>query len=455
MLDAFRIRPLTELDLDKVIEAAGGIRAHPDADRRDAKGADYRLGGALIEFKALEDEGLAKPERQSKLAALFRKYDNEVPPVVVLDREALPEEGRRNYDRILEGPIKNAVGSARKQLKQSRIEYPDVTTSILLVLNNGYTALDHKALLQMVTHRARNDSQEIDGIVVGGMYVYSDGFDTFVLAPLEYIAINLSRPFPEYEKLNQAWGKMTEEIMTAVMIGEIPPQDLLKGPVIDTHFTIDGITYIKPAPPMGEPSDFYVHGRPRKNSTNLTKCPPVGLTFPEMTRGEWQDFRNVVLDEYRLSSTYEAWLAERQKAVSVGAPMMPFVPIPVTCAAWQEWCAKEGAPEEMASLEFYARLNFDQSVRSLMSSARERTSTTIVPAVYVLVSTQEIGQDKVNDLSHIAILRERPNAEPAIKPLAMNLRIFHEHALALACAYAVANNIGNVLWQKDLQYGWI
>lgn len=455
MFEAFRIRPLTESDLDKVIETAGGTRAHPDADRRDAKSADYRLGNALIELKALDDEGLAKAERQSKLAMLFRQYNDEMPPVVVLDRESLSEEGRRSYDRILEGLIKNAVGSARKQLKQSRIEYPDVTTSILLMLNNGYTALDHKALLQMVAHRARNDSQEIDGIIVGGMYVYSDGFDAFVLAPFEYIAINLNRPFPEYEKLNQAWGKMTEDIMTAVMIGEIPPQDLLKGPVIDTHFTIDSITYIKPAPPMGEPSDFYVHGRPRKNSTNITKCPPVGLTFPEITRSEWQDFRSVILDEYRLSSTYEAWLTERQKAVSKSAPLMPFVPVPVTCAAWQEWCAKEGAPEEMASLEHYARLLFDQSVRNLMSNARRRAHMTIVPALYVLVSTQEIGQDKANDISHIAILRERPNAAPAIKPLVMNLRIFHEHALVLACAYAIANNIGNVLWQKDLRYGWI
>lgn len=116
MFEAFRIRPLTESDLDKVIETAGGTRAHPDADRRDAKSADYRLGNALIELKALDDEGLAKAERQSKLAMLFRQYNDEMPPVVVLDRESLSEEGRRSYDRILEGLIKNAVGSARKQL---------------------------------------------------------------------------------------------------------------------------------------------------------------------------------------------------------------------------------------------------------------------------------------------------------------------------------------------------
>src|SRR3954447_892378 len=49
----------------------GGVRAHPDADRREKKGADYRLGSALIELKALDDEGFVKPERQHKLAALF------------------------------------------------------------------------------------------------------------------------------------------------------------------------------------------------------------------------------------------------------------------------------------------------------------------------------------------------------------------------------------------------
>ena len=62
-LASTRIHPLTEEVFDDIIEAAGGYRAHPDHDRRPKRGADYILGGAVIELKILKDEGLAKPER--------------------------------------------------------------------------------------------------------------------------------------------------------------------------------------------------------------------------------------------------------------------------------------------------------------------------------------------------------------------------------------------------------
>lgn len=71
-MDHFRLRPISESDIDQVVEDARGKRAHPDADRREQIGADYVLGNCVIELKALDDEGLAKPERQAKLAALFR-----------------------------------------------------------------------------------------------------------------------------------------------------------------------------------------------------------------------------------------------------------------------------------------------------------------------------------------------------------------------------------------------
>lgn len=121
-MDHFRLRPISEPDIDQVIENAGGGRAHPDADRREQIGADYVLGNCVIELKALDDEGLAKPERQAKLAALFGSlHPNR--PVVVLDRDSLPPAEQRSFDRILEGPIKTAIGKAKKQLKQSRLEH--------------------------------------------------------------------------------------------------------------------------------------------------------------------------------------------------------------------------------------------------------------------------------------------------------------------------------------------
>src|SRR5579872_5624894 len=125
-MEDFRIRPVTETDVDAVITAAGGRRAHADQDRREKPGADYVLAESLIEYKALDDEGLAKPERQAKLATIFRA-SNENRPVIVLDRQQLSARGQREYDRALEGPIKAAADKARTQLKQSKTEYPSVT----------------------------------------------------------------------------------------------------------------------------------------------------------------------------------------------------------------------------------------------------------------------------------------------------------------------------------------
>jgi len=253
-MEQFRIRPLSEGDIDAVIEAAGGVRAHADADRRGSPGADYLLSEAVIELKALDDEGLAKPARQATLATLFRKHEARR-PVIVLDRSNLPQGAQREYDRILEGPVKTADRTARTQLKQSRAEHPAASTSVLFVINNGYTALDHKALLQMVAHRVRNDTQEIDGIVVSGCYFYSDTFDSFFLWPIDYVAINLHRPFPSFDKLRQAWNKLADRFMTDVVLGKIAP-DGIKGPVVDTQFEINGVTYVKPTPPMGKKSGF-------------------------------------------------------------------------------------------------------------------------------------------------------------------------------------------------------
>ena len=399
-MENFFVRPLSELDIDAIIEMAGGKRAHANADRRSAPGADYLLEETVIELKALDDEGLAKPERQAKLAALFRKHSPDR-PVIVLDRAALPDEGKRDYDRILEGPIKTAIRTAKMQLKQSRAEFPAANASVLFVVNNGYTALDHEALLRMVAHRARNDTHEIDGVVIGGCYFYSDGFDSYFLWPLDYAPINISRPFVLYEKLRQAWNEYAGKFMTDVIRGRISG-DTLKGPVVDTQFDIEAITYVKPAPPIGKESDFYRRGRPRYDSSGLTQCPPVATTFPDMTSEEWKLFHAALPHEHALFGSYAELLKERAAAAATGTPLQPFVPIPVNFQGWQEWRKRTRAEKTMFSVRVYANELFEEKVRAIMASARERPAMRITPAHYVLVETEEIGQDRANDVSHIA-----------------------------------------------------
>jgi hypothetical protein len=57
-------------------------------------------------------------------------------------------------------------------------------------------------------------------------------------------------------------------------------------------------------------------------------------------------------------------------------------------------------------------------------------------------------------VSHIALVQELINGETAIKSILEDARLFHEYALTLACAYAVAHGVNAVLWQKDQTYGW-
>lgn len=449
--ELFRVRTLTEEDLLQVVETAGGRRAHPDADRRKAQGADFVLGDAIIELKALDDEGLSKPERQNKLAALFQPIYPER-PVIVLDRDRLPPSAQRSYDRIIETPVKAAVASARKQLAQSRAEIPDATVSILFIINNGNTALDHDSLVNLVAHRVRQDTDAIDGIVVAGCYYYSDGFDSCFLWPIDYIPINLKAAFTSFPIFREAWNEFAEQFMTDLVRGKLV-ENPAKYAVIDTAFDVDDTTFVKPAPPMGKDSDFYVHGRPRHNSSGIEICPPAALVFPGLNRDEWQAVHRVVKGDPEHLASFESWQTHRNEAIQDSVTLQPVVTMPVTASDWLIWCKENGQPPTLDALRRYAHKRFEDRVRPILDGARERRS--IVPSLYVLCITEEIGQDKANDVSHIAIVREGLNGQRQIRPLAENLRIFHEHAVALAAAYAVEHGIESVLWNKDLRYAWV
>lgn len=447
----FRVRALTEADLLHMVQTVGGRKAHPDDDRRQVPGADFVLNEAVIELKALDDEGFEKPERQSKLASLFKPVFPER-PVIVLDRDRLPGELQQNYNRIVEGPIKRAVSTARKQLAQSRIEIPEAEVSILLVVNNGYTALDHDSLVSLVAHRVRQDTSAIDGIVVAGCYYYSDGFDTCFLWPINYVPINLKQNFPSFQLFRKAWHEFADNFMTKLVRGELE-ESPAKYAVVDTAFEVDDTAFVKPAPPMGKESDFYVRGRPRQNSSGIDVSPPVALVFPGLTKDEWSQVHASITDDLGPLSSYEEWQRHRNEAIQESEPVQPLVTMPVAASGWLDWCTKNSLSRTLNSLRLYAHGLFEDRVRRILDGAREKSS--IVPSIYVRCVTEVIGQDKANDVSHIAVVREKLDGEAEIRPVAENLRIFHEHALALAAAYAVEEKIDIVVWSKDLRYAWV
>jgi len=445
------IRPLFEADIDAVFTRAGGSRAHPDSDRLGRANADYRLGDAVIELKFLDDEALLKPEHQARIADLFSRYQASR-PVVIVDPRLLPPDARRDYASILERPVRGAVAKARGQLKQSRVEIPGITTTVLFVINNGFAALTQEELVQNVERRARNDSRGIDGIVVGGCYFHSDGFDTVALWPLDYVPIHAERPFEGFEALRSAWGEFADQHMTAFVRGEHGP-DAKKAPVFDIAFDVDGVTFVKPAMPFGNESRFYGPRRPRQNAVGFEGLPPVATTIPAMTETEYRRIRNA-LQEERLLRTYADWSAHVEEAKTTDTELTPIVPIEVTRGGWEGWRKRHPEHRGLESLRRYANDLFNRRAREFLAAAREMKNDISPPRTYIVVGTEVIGQDARNDISHIASIRQRRNAAPEVRPLVSNARIPHEHALSLAAAYAVREGVDAVFWRLDLHFAW-
>lgn len=447
-LPSFRIRRLSEAEIETVIISAGGRRAHPDADRRSLKGADFVLGSSIIELKILEDEGLDKPERQKKLAMLFRgQFPSR--PTVVLDRRLLDTQGQRAYDRIVEGPVKTAVGSARQQLQQSRSEYNAVST-VLWVINNGYSALSHSALMQLVARRARNDSSDIDAVVVSGAYFYSDSFDSIFLWPIDCTAIHMDRPFQGFEALRSAWNGLATDRMTA-LLREPAAADEAKGPVVDLAFQFEGVTYVMPTPPMGRESKFFTNGRPRKNSTGIISSPPVATVFAGLDCKEWTEFNHNHAMAIS-SADYNEWTTKEAQARSE-CNLKPFITIPVTHAGWLEW-ARQQPIETSVSLHRYASDLFQRKIVDVIDGARELTRTFIRPRRYMLLITEEIGQDLAFHISHLAEVYTLPGGSDHVDEVWTDRPMFFEQALTVAAAEAIARGVECVLWEKDQTYAW-
>uniref|UniRef100_UPI003F494B64 hypothetical protein n=1 Tax=Ensifer adhaerens TaxID=106592 RepID=UPI003F494B64 len=430
-----------------LIEDAGGRRAHEDHDRRSEKNADYRLGSAIIELKLLDDEGLAKPERQEKIAALFAANQPHR-PVVIIDPGALTRDERREYTKIMQGPIQGAVRSARKQLKQSRSENPEIETSILFVINNGFSALSHDELKEHTIRRAKNDTDQIDGVVVAGCYLHGDGFDTIALWPIDYEVINPDRPFLEFERLRRAWQKLADSHMTDFVQGE-HGADAPKKAQQDIVFDVGGLTFVKPAARLGAKSKFYVNGRPRLNEVSLDDVKHVAVTVPAMSPDEYRRVRAAFPDEPLLHS-YESWQTHVQEAMAGDVPLQPVIPVHVTRGGLEAWKRRHPDISGIHCIRLLANEHFCRKTSALILGAQEVKAPPTGSKPYVLVITEVIGQDETNDLSHIAIVHGGREATP----IARNERLPFAHALSLGAAHAFKNGVSQVFWSKDLKYAW-
>jgi hypothetical protein len=313
-------------------------------------------------------------------------------------------------------------------------------------------AVDHEKLKDVIANRARQDTSSIDGIMVSGCYFYSDGFEGPVLWPIEYVPINVRYNFSAFENLRAKWNDFATSFMTDVIRGQ--QKDGQKLSVSDIVFDVDGVTYVRPAPPLGEPSDFYVNGRPRKNSSGIEECPPVAIVMPSLSHADHAVILDVLSEPYGPLASYEKWQDHLKAAQQASNPKKPLVTIPVLSEEWLRWCQQVDRTPSMPALQDYALHMFQERIRDLIIGASERKCDAVLLSSYMLAVTEEIGQDRANDVSHIAAVREFSNGKTAVLPVVENLRMFHEHAVALAAAYSFLHGKDAVLWQKNSIYGW-
>lgn len=444
---------LQEVDFHGMVERAGGRRFSPDDSREVRPNADYVFPGAVLELKIIEEEGLAKENQRRKIAEVFRTRQPDR-PVIILRPELLDDAGQRAYYSAMAGPIQTAVKKAAEQLEESRTRQGDNPVRVLVLINNGYAALSHDEFKEIAFKRVCNDTKRIDCLIVGGLYYYGDRFDHYFFPLLDICPVNASRPFTFYENLRKEWLAFGEQLASAAIFGNVE-RTTTKLPVVDLTYNLDGITYVKPAPKMGKPSKFWVRGRPRVDSTGIEAWPPVAETFPRLDAENWRRFKDRLPASNFFKATYSEWIRfQNEQEAELGKAETPFVPVGVAFEDCVHWCEENARLMDSQAVCDYANELFDQKARQLIKEAEDRLKSKVVVPEYVLVVTEEIGQDKANDLSSIFRVQETIAGRHE-SVFVRNARLVHTRALALACAYAVKLSIGTVLYERDQTNAWI
>lgn len=446
-MEYIKINRLHEEDFDEIITKAGGSRIVADGN------ADYFLNEAIIELKLITEEGLDKGDRRRKVAELFVESQLHK-PVVVLDTSTLNEKNKRKYYNLMEKPIKTHVKKGRDQLNQTLKNVGESRIRVLLAINNGYTALNIDEFESVVLKCVRNDTTKIDYVIVGGIYYYSDRFDNYFFTPFELFPVNITFPFSSFDNLKNSWHNYIEKCMTSYIFGKQASSDD-RLPVIDLKYEIEGITFIKPTPPIGKPSSFWPEGkRPRGNSSGIDKLPPVAKTFPGLNSQNWQLFKKAFPHEKLLQDSYSSWLSwVEEEAKRPTKKLQLFVKVEIDFHECEEWCTRQYENWEFSEICQYANSVFDKKAKEIMCQAIPKSDSKLLIPRYIYLITEEIGQDKANDMSSIYYVSELPGFERT-EILLKNERIFFEHALALAVAFAIKMKIDAVMYVKDQTYLW-
>lgn len=266
-MEYLKFSKFTESDFDEMIYDASGIRYTDKYEvKKGEDNCDYILDDAVIELKIIDenptDEIKNKEEKLSKLAKLF---GSETKTVVIYPSNDKEYE----YYKILATPFKRNLKKASKQLEISAKRF-NKKNKIAIIVNQGLTMTSPEEFKRLAIERTKNDTSGIDILIVCGIYYFSDKFDMRVITNFEDFHIRGEECKETIDKLRTAWNKKVDSYMTQQMI-DIKLQRT-KEPIQDLFFELDGIRYVKPPIQWGEPSKFYVNGRPREDSSKDKDC---------------------------------------------------------------------------------------------------------------------------------------------------------------------------------------
>lgn len=438
-MDYLNISRLSESDFDTIIESIGGCRFSKDHSKEKKLNCDYEYGDAFIELKLVEEEPAEKKSKQDKLAELFRSKAK----TAVIDPDLLSRDGKAEYYRILESPIKNALKKASKQLQEASSRR-NGTLRIAMIINNGLTLMMPEEFEYVAIKCAKNDTSGIDILLVGGVYFFSDRFDGCAIFPLKEVYLNKQRD-DIVGSIKKGWGEFLNSFMTRQIMDISITRN--KEPVKDISFTVDGVLYVKPPPKFGKPSSFWPDGiRPRENSTKLDTCPPVATILPKLDVNSYRVATESIKDCWMLKrdlKSYSAWLSnEMNQETSL---IQPLVAVSVSAekaavSCFQDLCA--------VALDIY-----HTRMHKIMDGTLEFTDKH-QSLNYILMECIEIGIDRANDITFIEHVIELPGVERSTV-IIEGERLFFEYALAVASAYCIKVDADCVYYRRSEKYKWV
>lgn len=177
------------------------------------------------------------------------------------------------------------------------------------------------------------------------------------------------------------------------------------------------------------------------------------MVFPKLSRNSWGLVKKALEDSWKLQDSYEEWvkfsIEEENEYENI---IQPFIRIEIKHDDLAEK-VEDNYIASFSDLCNYANDIFSERVREIIFSARNIKGTKIELDKYILLVIREIGRDKKNDLCSIYLATNVEEPE-IIETFIENERMFFEHGVSLASAYALKSNISMVLHFKDKTYAW-